>query len=172
MCVTEVAVGGAGDREAAGDRLEVEWLASGEQRAWRAFIEGSQRLFEVLNRGLVDKHGLSMDDYRILVKLSESPNGSLRMSELADGVVASRSKLTHQIRRMEAENLVTRGGCDSDRRGVNAVITEVGRDRLAAAAPDHVADVRRYMVDALTPDQLRTVAEVFEQVNAATAANG
>lgn len=122
---------------------------------------------EVLNRDLQQYHDLSFADYRILVLLSESPDGSLRMSDLADGVLSSRSRLTHQIRRMENEGMVTRDTCIEDGRGVLAVITDEGRRRLAAAAPTHVAGVRRNLVDVLTKTQLKVLGEVFERVEKA-----
>ncbi|WP_305095096.1 MarR family winged helix-turn-helix transcriptional regulator [Prescottella sp. R16] len=136
-------------------------------RAWRSFIDGSQRLMDVLNRELESEHALSLAEYRILVMLSESPDGSLRMSELADGVLSSRSRLTHQIRRMETEGMVERSQCVEDGRGVLAVVTDEGRKRLAEAAPTHLAGVRRYLVDLLTAAELKTVADVFTKVDTA-----
>ena len=143
------------------------WLDGAEMRAWRGFIEGSQRLMEVLNRELQAGHGLSLADYRILVMLSESPDGSVRMSELADGVLSSRSRLTHQVRRMESEGLVVRSTCVDDGRGVLAVITDQGREKLTEAAPTHVRGVRSYLIDLLEPAELTGVAEVFGKVDAA-----
>ncbi|MGW0043945.1 MarR family winged helix-turn-helix transcriptional regulator [Rhodococcus sp. NPDC003348] len=136
-------------------------------RAWRGFIDGSQRLMEVLNRELQSRHDISLADYRILVMLSESPDGSVRMSELADGVLSSRSRLTHQVRRMESENLVTRSTCVEDGRGVLALITDAGRAKLAEAAPTHVRGVRSYLIDLLDADELVGVATVFDKVDAA-----
>ncbi|WP_207390313.1 MarR family transcriptional regulator [Rhodococcus sp. ABRD24] len=144
-----------------------EWLGAGEMRAWRSFIDGSQRLMDVLNRELEAGHDLSLAEYRILVMLSESPDGSLRMSDLADGVLSSRSRLTHQIRRMEAEGMVERSQCVEDGRGVLAVITDEGRRRLAEAAPTHLAGVRNYMIDLLSKPEMRVLAEVFEKVDEA-----
>lgn len=143
------------------------WLSPDEMRAWRGYMDGNQRLMAVLNRDLQEQHDLSLADYRILVLLSESPEGSLRMSDLADGVLSSRSRLTHQIRRMEAQGMVSRDACLEDGRGVLAIITEEGRSRLAQAAPTHVAGVRKYLVDLLTKTQLKVVAEVFERVDRA-----
>ncbi|MFE3289639.1 MarR family winged helix-turn-helix transcriptional regulator [Rhodococcus sp. NPDC059234] len=136
-------------------------------RAWRGFIEGSQRLMEVLNRELQSRHRISLDDYRILVMLSESAEGAVRMSDLADGVLSSRSKLTHQVRRMEADGLVVRSTCVEDGRGVLAVITDGGRQRLAEAAPTHVGGVRRYLIDLLDSDELVGMATVFDKVDVA-----
>ncbi|MFC4606066.1 MarR family winged helix-turn-helix transcriptional regulator [Rhodococcus kronopolitis] len=143
------------------------WLDGTEMGAWRGFIDASQRLMEVLNRDLQAAHGISLADYRILVMLSESPDGSVRMSELADGVLSSRSRLTHQIRRMEVEGLVARSTCVDDGRGVLAVITDAGRERLAVAAPTHVHGVRKYLIDLLEPQELAAVATVFAKVDAA-----
>ncbi|RRQ27765.1 MarR family transcriptional regulator [Rhodococcus sp. Eu-32] len=141
-------------------------------RAWRAYVDGGQRLMGVLNKDLQDGHDLTMAEYRILVMLSESADGSLRMSDLADGVLSSRSRLTHQIRRMEADGMVGRSTCVDDGRGVLAVITTEGRRRLADAAPTHVASVRRHLVDLLTPHQLAVLGDIFEKVDAAMSSSG
>lgn len=121
----------------------------------------------VLNKDLQDAHGLTMAEYRILVMLSESPDGSLRMSDLADGVLSSRSRLTHQIRRMEGDGMVSRNTCADDGRGVLAVITDEGARRLAEAAPTHVSSVRKHLVDLLTRRQLTVLGDIFEEVDAA-----
>jgi DNA-binding MarR family transcriptional regulator len=141
------------------------WLDDEEQRAWRAFIDGSQRLMAVLNRDMQEASDLTIADYRILVLLSESPDGSLRMSELADGVLSSRSKLTHQVRRMEDEGLVLRGTCLEDGRGVVATLTDRGRRRLREAAPAHVASVRDNLIDLLNRRQLKALADIFETID-------
>lgn len=143
------------------------WLDELEARAWRAFIRGSQRLVEVLNREMIEAHGLTMDDYRILVLLSESEPGALRMSELADGIVSSRSRLTHQVRRLEKQGVVRREECPSDGRGVLAVLTASGRELLATAAPMHVAGVRRHLVDHLDRSEQELLAAVFTRIDAA-----
>ncbi|WP_067825722.1 MarR family winged helix-turn-helix transcriptional regulator [Nocardia inohanensis] len=146
---------------------EPRWLTPEQQRAWRAYLDGSQRLMADLNRQLQRDSDLSFADYRILVKLSEAPGRALRMSDLADGVLSSRSRLTHQIRRMEAERMVRRTACEDDGRGVLAQLTDEGLRRLRAAAPGHVAAVRRFFVDLLTPQQLAAVATALDLVNLA-----
>ncbi len=143
------------------------WLDTAEMRAWRGFVEGSQRLMEVLNRELQSRHGVTLADYQILVLLSESPDGSVRMSELADGILASRSKLTHQVRRMEDADLVVRSTCAEDGRGVLARITDHGRATLTEAAPTHVQGVRRYLIDLLDAGELSGLATVFDKVDLA-----
>jgi DNA-binding MarR family transcriptional regulator len=148
------------------------WLNADEMRAWRAFIDGTQRLLEVLNREVNEAHGLSLADYRILVLLSEAESHSMRMSDLAVGIVSSRSRLTHQIRRLEAAGIVSRQECVDDRRGVLATLTAEGRRRLREAAPTHVAGVRAHLIDLLDAAEQRTIAEVFERAEAALGADG
>ncbi|MFH5208481.1 MarR family winged helix-turn-helix transcriptional regulator [Antrihabitans sp. NCIMB 15449] len=149
--------------------LEPKWLTAVEQQAWRAYIDGQQRLTDQLNRDLEDSHDLSLAEYRILVMLSEAPDHELRMSELADGVLSSRSRLTHQIRRMETQGMVRRSTCVDDGRGVLAQLTDEGRRRHEQAAPTHVEGVRRSFVDLLTPEQLQTIGDAFRKVSAAIA---
>jgi len=148
------------------------WLDAEEMRAWRAFIDGTQRLLEVLNREVNDAHGLSLADYRILVLLSEAESKSMRMSDLAVGIVSSRSRLTHQIRRLEAAGIVTRRECLDDRRGVLATLTTEGQRRLQEAAPTHVAGVRAHLIDLLDATEQRTIAKVFERADVALGADG
>ncbi|MEV6557147.1 MarR family transcriptional regulator [Nocardia sp. NPDC051756] len=144
---------------------EPRWLTPAQQRAWRAYMDGHQRLMATLNRQLQRDSDLSVAEYRILVLLSEAPGHALRMSELADGVLSSRSRLTHQIRRLEGERMVRRNTCLEDGRGVLAELTDEGLRRLEAAAPGHVEAVRRDFVDLLTPHQLEVIAEVFARID-------
>ncbi|MFZ2530417.1 MAG: MarR family transcriptional regulator [Rhodococcus sp. (in: high G+C Gram-positive bacteria)] len=130
-------------------------------------MDGNHRLMEVLNRDLQSAHGITLPEYRILVLLSESPDGQLRMSDLADGVLSSRSRLTHQIRRMESQGMVTRSACAEDGRGVLAILTDEGRRRHTEAAPTHVASVRRNLIDLLSRSQINTLAQIFTKVEAA-----
>jgi DNA-binding MarR family transcriptional regulator len=143
---------------------EVRWLTAQEQRGWRAYLAGNQQLTEQLNRGLTRDSDLSLAEYRILALLSEAPEQRLRMSDLADGILSSRSRLTHQIRRMEADKLVRRVSCADDGRGVLAELTAEGMRRLEHAAPDHVEDVRRIFIDLMSPHELAVVTEVFERI--------
>src|SRR3954449_10107653 len=98
------------------------WLSPQEQRAWRAHLTAHRLLMHQLDRELQDT-GLSINDYEILVNLSENPERRMRMSDLADATVQSRSRLSHQISRMESAGLVTRENCEDDRRGTYAVLT-------------------------------------------------
>ncbi len=128
-------------------------------------MDGHQRLMTELNRQLQRDSDLTIAEYRILVLLSEAPDRSLRMSELADGVLSSRSKLTHQIRRLETQQMVRRNTCLEDGRGVLAELTDEGMRRLEAAAPGHVEAVRRHFIDLLAPAQLEVIGEVFGRVD-------
>lgn len=143
---------------------EPRWLDAGQLRDWRAFIEGSIRLGEVLDRDLKSKHGLSMAEYEILVRLSEAPDRALRMAELAEYASQSRSRLSHTVTRMECKGLVRRCICGQDRRGVVAELTDEGFDLLERAARDHVATVRTYFIDVVNPADLRAIGRAFTSV--------
>lgn len=146
---------------------DVVWLTLDQQQSWRTFIEGTMRLNEALNRDLEQKQGVSMNEYEILVRLSESDNNTMRMSELADNLAHSRSRITHTVRRMSDRGLVERQTCEGDGRGVNCVLTERGYQALVASAPDHVRAVRKLFVDHLTPEEFDTLGKAMEKVTMA-----
>src|SRR5687768_2446673 len=108
------------------DTADVRWLDPDQQRSWRAFLVGTTLLMDRLDRELREQHNLSMPEYEILVRLSESEGRRMRMAVLADSVSHSRSRVTHTIARLEKAGLVERAACLSDGRGVEAVITERG----------------------------------------------
>jgi DNA-binding MarR family transcriptional regulator len=135
------------------------WLSAEQQVHWRAYIAATTLLHEQLSRELQDAHGISIADYEILVRLSEAPERTLRMSQLADSTLASRSRLTHQIDRLERAGLVQRRACDEDRRGQNAVMTDQGFVLLVACAPTHVDGVRTHLVDLLTDEQFAALGQ-------------
>jgi DNA-binding MarR family transcriptional regulator len=139
------------------------WLTPQEQRAWRAHLAAHRLLLNQLDRELQNT-GLSINDYEILVNLSEDPERRMRMSDLADATVQSRSRLSHQISRMESAGLVTRENCEDDRRGTYAVLTALGWETIAKVAPDHVASVRRHFIDRLTPDQVKEIEEIYAPI--------
>ena len=139
------------------------WLTDDEQRAWRAYIQLAQLLMRQLDRDL-HPFGLSMHDYEILVELSEAPMNRLRMTDLADRTAQSRSRLSHQISRMESRGLVVREGCEGDKRGTFAVLTELGAETIGRVAPHHVASVRRHFIDGLAADGLGTLTDACEPV--------
>ena len=135
-----------------------------EQRAWRAWIASSQLLLDRLSRDIHAQHGLTMADYEILVRLSESADHRVRMSDLADRTLASRSRLSHQIDRMEKRGFVLREPCTDDKRGQFAVLTETGWQTLVAAAPDHVESVRTHLVDVLSPAEFAALGVACEKI--------
>lgn len=139
------------------------WLTENEQRAWRAYIRLAQLLMRQLDRDL-HPFGLSMHDYEILVELSEAPQTRMRMTELADRTAQSRSRLSHQINRMETRGLVTREGCEGDKRGTFAVLTPHGAMTISKVAPYHVASVREHFIDQLDPAERAILTNAYEPV--------
>jgi DNA-binding MarR family transcriptional regulator len=140
------------------------WLDEGEMRFWRAWILASTLLDGRLNRELQDGHGVSHTDYGILVVLSEQPDHRMRMSALADTLAMSKSRLSHQVSRLEKSGLVRRDGDVSDGRGIFACLTAEGMRRLEEAAPTHLAGVRRYVVDLLDEQERAQAARFMERV--------
>lgn len=140
------------------------WLSAEEQRTWRAFLTATRLLFEELDRELQHDAGMPHTYYEILVRLSEAPDRTLRMSELAEHSMSSRSRLSHAVDRLVEAGWVRRESCPTDRRGAFAVLTDEGFAVLAAAAPGHVEAVRRHLFDLLTPTrvkQLRAISETL-----------
>jgi DNA-binding MarR family transcriptional regulator len=133
---------------------DTRWLNEDEQRTWRAYLAATQQLQEQLDRELQRDSGVPLAYYQILAMLSEAPGRSLRMSELAVLTWYSRSRLSHAVDRLEEQGWVERRRCPGDRRGAFAVLTDDGFAVLVAAAPNHVAGVRRHLFDRLTPAQL------------------
>ena len=142
---------------------EPRWLSADEQQAWRATVNLSQLLLRQLDRDL-SAHGLNGHDYEILVELSEAPEHRLRMTDLADATSQSRSRLSHQISRMEARGLVRRDECEGDKRGTFAVLTKDGMATIEKVSPDHVDHVRRHFIDRLTPRQLDEISDAFQPI--------
>jgi DNA-binding MarR family transcriptional regulator len=142
----------------------VRWLDAREQRAWRALLAVQTELFAHLRRTLARDTGLSDADYAVLVHLSEAPEERLRIFELVAALQWEKSRLSHQLRRMEQRGLVERTGCETDGRGAFASLTDEGRGAIAAAAPLHVAEVRRHFADPLRADQLDALVEIGSAV--------
>ena len=144
---------------------ETVWLDDVEQRAWRGYLRMRWGLDTAIARDLGRDAGLSHADYYVLARLSESEGHRLRMSDLADGIDWSKSRLSHQIARMEARSLVSREGCTGDARGTYAVLSPAGRRAIEVAAPGHVASIRRHLLDALTREQIETLAAITAAVS-------
>ena len=146
------------------------WLNAAEMKAWRRYIIASRRLLEALDLDLAS-HELSMADYEVLAQLSDAPERKLRMSELADVAMLSRSRLSHRIKVMEQAGWVKREACPEDKRGFFAVMTGKGWKAIVGAAPDHVESVRTRFVDHLTKEDQRVLSEIFERVTQSLKAN-
>ena len=156
-----------GRRRAAGSRTRVSpapgeprWLTDDQQRDWRSFYYAIVRLQEALDRDLLHGFGIPHGYYEIFVRLSEAPDRSMRMSELASATRSSRSRLSHAVARLQEAGWVERESCETDRRGQIAHLTDAGLALLTRAAPSHLESVRAYLVDPLTDDQMRQLGEI------------
>ena len=143
---------------------EFRWLTAPEQTAWRAYLEASQLLANTLERELQTECGLSAADYEIFVRLSEAPARRMRMSELADRTLYSRSRLSHAVSRLERAGWLRREDCADDKRGTFAELTDEGFAKLVDAAPRHVSGVRRHLIGRLTPEQLGQLEGIMTAV--------
>ena len=141
---------------------EPRWLDADEQKAWRAWLYSSLLLQDRLDRELTHETGISHAYYEILVQLSEAPGRALRMSQLADRSLSSRSRLSHAVSRLEERGWVRRQVCEEDARGQLAVLTDEGFAALEAAAPIHVEGVRQHLFDQLTPEQVAAMRDIGE----------
>ncbi|MEU7134671.1 MarR family transcriptional regulator [Streptomyces sp. NPDC046261] len=143
-------------REAA---AEPRWLTESEQDTWQAYLHAYTLLEDHLDRQLQRDAGMPHIYYGLLVQLSEAPRRRLRMTELAQHVKITRSRLSHAIARLEKNGWVRREECPSDKRGQLAVLTDEGFEMLRRSAPGHVAAVRAAIFDRLTPEQAAQFGE-------------
>lgn len=143
---------------------EVRWLTDAEMLAWRSYIVATMRLRHRLHRELSEAHAVSLTDYEVLVVLDSQPGKRLRMSELAIMMGSTKSRLSHQIGRMEDTGIVRRVPDPEDKRGVIAELTPAGQDLLTRAAPTHVDGVRQHLIDLLTPEEQAVIGEGFSRV--------
>src|SRR5579875_2287715 len=140
------------------------WLTAREQRAWRAYLDMNNRLAARLNRELQEQFGLSIADFSVLVQLSEHVDERMRVLELARALRWEKSRLSHQLSRMQQRGLVDRSNCSEDRRGAFIVLTDRGRAAVEDAAPRHVEGVRQYLFDGLTDEQVGTLETIAQTV--------
>jgi len=140
------------------------WLTAEEQQAWRSFLTATQTLFSTLEAQLQQCAGIPHGYYEILVRLSEAPGRAMRMSQLAEVSTSSKSRLSHAVARLEERGWIRRSECPTDRRGQVAELTDEGFAALAAAAPGHVEQVRRSLIDALTPEQVTQLRQISEAI--------
>lgn len=148
------------------------WLDDEEQRTWRAFLAAQRLVSEKVERRLQSGAGMPQAYCEILVRLSEAPERTLRMSVLADSALSSRSRVSHAVARMEEAGWIERRSCPTDRRGQLAHLTDRGFEVLAGAAPDHVESVREAVFDGLTPAQQAGLREACEAVVAHLSGGG
>ena len=140
------------------------WLDDEQQTAWRAYAAATVKLRWALECQLQHDAGLSFIEYHALARLSESPDHTMRMSELAEVTDASLSRLSHLIKRLERRELVRREPDPNDGRYTNAILTPAGWDLLVASAPAHVAKVRELLIDALSPAELRHLRTASQRI--------
>lgn len=154
--------------------IPVRWLDDDQQEAWRALMVMHARLGAALAAQLAAESELSFADYVVLVDLTDREQGAARVHELARHLGWERSRVSHHIARMAERGLVRKERCALDRRGSFVVVTDGGRGAIEAAAPGHVAAARRFVVDALTHEQLEALADaaglVIEAIDRAEAA--
>ena len=145
----------------------MEWLSDEQQAAWRPFVALLLRLPAVLDAQLQKDAGITQFDYLVLSGLSEAPDRTLRMSELAATASSSMSRLSHVVSRLEAKGWVRREPCPGDGRFINAVLTEEGWRKVEATAPGHVAAVRELLVDTLTGEEFAQLGALSAKILAA-----
>lgn len=141
-------------------KSQTRWLSPREMKAWRSYIIASRRLLEALDNDL-DGHELSMADYEVMAQLSEAPGRRMRMSELAEVAMVSKSRLSHRMKVMEKAGWIRREECAEDRRGSWAIMTDKGWKAIVAAAPDHVASVRKRFIDQLSVKEQENLSAIF-----------
>ena len=147
----------------------MNWLTAEEQAAWRSVVALLIRLPAAIEAELQRDAGISQFEYLVLSGLSEAPDRTLRMSDLAAMASGSLSRLSHVVSRLEARGWVRREACPGDGRFINAVLTDDGWAKVVATAPGHVAAVRRLLIDVLTPEQLRELGAISDEVLAGLA---
>jgi DNA-binding MarR family transcriptional regulator len=145
----------------------MEWLSDEQQAAWRPFVALLLRLPAALDARLQKDAGITQFDYLVLSGLSEAPDRTLRMSELAAMASGSLSRLSHVVSRLEARGWVRREPCPGDGRFINAVLTDAGWDKVVATAPGHVAAVRELLISTLTKEEFEQLGAISARVLAA-----
>ncbi|RMB79603.1 MarR family winged helix-turn-helix transcriptional regulator [Streptomyces shenzhenensis] len=140
------------------------WLNGEEKAAWDGFIRMQETLIGRLSRRIQADSGMSASDYIVLASLTERGGGRMRFLDLAKLVEWEKSRMSHQVTRMAKRGLVAREECPDDGRGAFIVATPAGYKAIEEAAPQHVEHVRRLFIDALTPNQLSTLARISKRV--------
>jgi MarR family 2-MHQ and catechol resistance regulon transcriptional repressor len=139
-------------------------LTQSELASWRGFLRVHAALERELDAELIAAHGLQLSSYEVLLTVADAPAERMRMSEIADSVLLSRSGVTRLVDRLERDGLVERTACPSDRRGFFAQLTAAGLERLAAVMPDHNALIARWFTGLLPPDRLARLLTDLRQI--------
>jgi DNA-binding MarR family transcriptional regulator len=144
--------------------VQTRWLDEDEQVTWRTYLAATKAIGEAIDSQLQRDADIPLTYYEILVRLSEAADRMLRMSQLAERCLASRSRLSHAVTRLEERGWVERRPCADDGRGMLASLTTEGMAALADAAPGHVNAVREQIFDRLTPEQIKQLREIGEAI--------
>ena len=140
-------------------------LTPTELAAWRGLLRSHAALVRDLDAELQARHDLSLHEYEVLLTLAAAPDGRMRMSELATAVVLSQSGLTRLVDRLVRDGSVARVRCEGDRRGLNAELTDAGRQRYGKARVTHLADVRRRFLGHFNEAELNTLGTFWERIS-------
>lgn len=140
------------------------WLSEPEQRAWRNWLAATAQLPAALNRELQRDADLSLQDFEVLVHLSESADQRARVSDLAQTLEWERSRLSHHVKRMEKRGLIAREECSDDGRGAFVVLTDTGRTSIESAAPGHAATVKDLVFNDLSPVEVEVLTTVTDKI--------
>lgn len=143
---------------------ETRWLNEEEQRMWRRYRNVNQLLELAIERQLQRDAAMSQSDYSVLVCLSEAEDAGLRARELGATLGWDRSRVSHQVRRMEGRGLVAKGTCAEDGRGTIVSLTDGGAAAIAKVAPMHVTKVRELFVDVVTEEEIRGLTDIFDRI--------
>jgi DNA-binding MarR family transcriptional regulator len=143
---------------------DVQWLNGQEMRCWRAFVEASGGVIQLLDGCLKREAGVTFDDYEVLVHLSEAEGRRLRMSDLSSRLLHSQSRVTQRVDRLMCRGWVQREKCQEDRRVTYAVLTNSGFEAISRAAPLHVSHVRQHLLDFLEPAELLVLSRAYQRL--------
>ncbi|MFF3911389.1 MarR family winged helix-turn-helix transcriptional regulator [Streptomyces sp. NPDC001848] len=147
--------------------MTTRWLTPEELRAWRSYLSASWLLEDAIDRQLQQEAGMPHLYYSVLANLSEAPDHRMRMTDLAESLKITRSRLTYAVTRLEKDGAVRREGCPTDKRGSVAILTEAGRALLERTAPGHVETVRSAVFDHLTKEQVAQLEEICSRISEA-----
>ncbi|MFB4310536.1 MarR family winged helix-turn-helix transcriptional regulator [Actinomadura sp. GTD37] len=144
--------------------MTIGTLSAAELVVWRTMLRAQAQISRRLQADLLARHGLALGTYEVLMHLGEAADGRLRMNDLADRVLLSRSGLTRLVDRMQRDGLVIRQSCADDARGLYAVLTPAGRDRLAEATPTYRQGVQDHVLSRLDGSDLRTLRHILDKL--------